>query len=282
MGLNSDYIYSNVSHYYSSHDLRLFYKGSLETKEFDISKFLEINSLKVDQLPFLATILNVSNKFIQPKEVKQIYENLKIDMNADFENKFKKMLEILKKSPTSDIDEFIKIHNLCDSSKILKEMFNYYQNKIKGKKTVLSSIKNQKNEKKNIATSANGLKASEALNSENSKNIKDQINANEIEKPTNDVATHEKGKEKEKVKESKNNITNGSSSNDNKKQNATDKIKTSKKSNEEKPAFVYTLPAEVIKTALNRHQRGIMDSRIYHLLTKKQIILPQVIRILNF
>lgn len=42
--------------------------------------------------------------------------------------------------------------------------------------------------------------------------------------------------------------------------------------------FVYALPGEVLKTALNRHQRGIMDSRIYQLLTKKEIILPQVRR----
>lgn len=41
-------------------------------------------------------------------------------------------------------------------------------------------------------------------------------------------------------------------------------------------AFVYALPGEVLKTSLNRHQRGIMDSRIYQLLTKKEIFLPQV------
>lgn len=40
--------------------------------------------------------------------------------------------------------------------------------------------------------------------------------------------------------------------------------------------FVYALPGEVLKTSLNRHQRGIMDSRIYQLLTKKEIILSQV------
>lgn len=42
------------------------------------------------------------------------------------------------------------------------------------------------------------------------------------------------------------------------------------------PTFVYALPGEVLKTSLNRHQRGIMDSRIYQLLTKKEIILSQV------
>lgn len=40
--------------------------------------------------------------------------------------------------------------------------------------------------------------------------------------------------------------------------------------------FIYTLPGEVLKTSLNRHQRGMMDSKIYQLLTKKSIVLPQV------
>lgn len=47
-------------------------------------------------------------------------------------------------------------------------------------------------------------------------------------------------------------------------------------------AFVYALPGEVLKTSLNRHQRGIMDSRIYQLLTKKEIILPQVRQIIYY
>lgn len=52
----------------------------------------------------------------------------------------------------------------------------------------------------------------------------------------------------------------------------------------EKPAttkksvkFVYTLPAEVIRTAAERHKRGVMDPRIYILLIKKEILLPQVL-----
>lgn len=38
-------------------------------------------------------------------------------------------------------------------------------------------------------------------------------------------------------------------------------------------AFIYTLPSDVIKTAYNRHQRGMMDARLYQLLTKKEIVL---------
>lgn len=41
--------------------------------------------------------------------------------------------------------------------------------------------------------------------------------------------------------------------------------------------FVYALPGEVLKTSLNRHHRGIMDSRIYQLLTKKEIVLSQIL-----
>lgn len=41
--------------------------------------------------------------------------------------------------------------------------------------------------------------------------------------------------------------------------------------------FIYSIPTDVIKTALNRHQRGIMDARIYQLLIKKEIILPHIL-----
>lgn len=40
--------------------------------------------------------------------------------------------------------------------------------------------------------------------------------------------------------------------------------------------FIYSLPAEVLRTSYQRHQRGTMDSKIYLLLTKKEILLPQV------
>lgn len=43
------------------------------------------------------------------------------------------------------------------------------------------------------------------------------------------------------------------------------------------PTFVYALPGEVLKTSLNRHHRGIMDSRIYQLLTRKELILTQIL-----
>lgn len=41
--------------------------------------------------------------------------------------------------------------------------------------------------------------------------------------------------------------------------------------------FVYSLPAEVLRTSYQRHQRGHMDPRIYILLTKKEILLPQIL-----
>lgn len=41
--------------------------------------------------------------------------------------------------------------------------------------------------------------------------------------------------------------------------------------------FTYSLPAEVLRTSYQRHQRGHMDPRIYILLTKKEILLPQVL-----
>lgn len=53
LGLNSDYVIANTSKYYSSHDLRLSYKGALETKEYLVSKLLSNLSLTPDHLPYM-------------------------------------------------------------------------------------------------------------------------------------------------------------------------------------------------------------------------------------
>lgn len=299
MGLNSNYIYANISHYYSSHELRLFYKGSLETKEFVVSKFLEASNLEADNLPLLAVFLNSNSRINQHNEstIKSVYEKLKIDSSDDFEKKLSKMLVILKKSPFSDIDEFIKIHDLCDNSKVLKETFNYYQNKFKGKKGVLHAIKNQKIEnKKSNAPSSNGVASTSSSKLGGSDKTGTSKDKEHNDKKNNKIIGHDEKKEPANVavvtavietvaeaagvndvKAKATAVLNGSIENaDNKKKSgSTEKTKANKKDLE--ISFVYTLPAEVIKTALSRHQRGIMDSRIYHLLTKKEIILSQVL-----
>lgn len=60
LGLNADYVIANTSKYYSSHDLRLSYKGALETKEYLVSKLLSNLSLTPDHLPYMVGDMLVS------------------------------------------------------------------------------------------------------------------------------------------------------------------------------------------------------------------------------
>lgn len=65
LGLNADYVIANTSKYYSSHDLRLSYKGALETKEYLVSKLLSNLSLTPDHLPYMVSNVLVTPNFAE-------------------------------------------------------------------------------------------------------------------------------------------------------------------------------------------------------------------------
>lgn len=237
LGLHPDYIVSNTTRYFSSHDLRLSYRGALETKEFLVSKILSNLNITPDHLPFIAVFLGGYN-LIDEIMLKNIYQNLNIDYNLDFENRIKKIAEIVRKTPTADVKEFIKILNLSEYEQQIEESLDYYQRKLKIPKKKYSNHKKVKSTGKAVQ-----------LASETSEN--DEI-GKQILNDVNNLVNEEETTETIKVEQVNSEIT-------------------------EKSSFVYALPGEVLKTALNRHQRGIMDARIYQLLTRKEILLPQVL-----
>lgn len=126
MGLNPDYVIANTSKYYSSHDLRLSYKGALETKEYLVSKLLSNLSLTPDHLPFMAIFLGGLN-FNDETILKSIYEKINIDYASDFEVRIRKIAEIVRNSPTNEIDEFIRHLDLTEWSKEIRETVDYYK-----------------------------------------------------------------------------------------------------------------------------------------------------------
>lgn len=126
LGLNADYVIANTSKYYSSHDLRLSYKGALETKEYLVSKLLSNLSLTPDHLPYMAVFLGGYILIDEPM-LKLIYKKINIDFASDFEVRIRKLAEIIRNSPTNDIDEFIRHLALEDWAKELKESVEYYK-----------------------------------------------------------------------------------------------------------------------------------------------------------
>lgn len=126
LGLNSDYVIANTSKYYSSHDLRLSYKGALETKEYLVSKLLSNLSLTPDHLPYMAVFLG-GYILIDESMLKAIYQKISIDFASDFEARIRKLAEIIRNSPTNDIDEFIRHLALEEWTKELKESVEYFK-----------------------------------------------------------------------------------------------------------------------------------------------------------
>ncbi|XP_055915865.1 constitutive coactivator of PPAR-gamma-like protein 1 isoform X2 [Eupeodes corollae] len=274
LGLHPDYIIANTTRYFSSHDLRLSYKGALETKEFMISKLLASLSLTADHLPFVAVFLG-GYILIDEAKCKLIYERLKIDASLDYEGRIRKIAEIVRNSPTTDIDEFIKHLSLAEFEKEIKESLEYYQRKGK-----FSAKKYQGSKKRNelikpvaVTDPPMPFASETAENDEAAKKILSDAVAKEDEVIEEGSALSDKSKTEDKEKSSSTAGATAAAT------TASTPPAAAASTNGAKSLqpFVYTLPAEVLKTSLNRHQRGIMDARIYQLLIKKEIILPQVL-----
>lgn len=235
IGLHPDYIVANVSRYFSSHDLRLSYKGALETKEFTVARLLVSLKLTQDQLAILTVFLG-GYILLEEKQLRDIYKKIKVEYNSDFETRIRKLAEVIQKAPTN-INEFIKVLDLTKYETELKESIEYYQ-----RRGVFSGKRYLGNKKKAIVVDKEPqTKAIAPMASE----TKDD---DEVAKKILKDATETEEKDAVPPK----------------------KVEKSVK-------FVYTLPGEVTRTALQRHQRGIMDPRIYSLLARKEILLPQVL-----
>lgn len=248
IGLHPDYIIFNVSRYFSSHDIRLSYKGALETKEYVVSAVLNHLQLVPEQVAIVAVLLG-GYILVDEPTLKKIYQKLDIEYNQDFEARIRQLANLIRPIPVgSSAETIIKQLNLTDFSEILKESIEYYQRKgIFGGKRYLGSSKKKPITEiiKNIDVIQDSSPIA-PMASETNEN--DEI-ANKILKDVNNLV------------------------------NETDPIPTTSQQEVVRKCikFVYSLPAEVLRTSYQRHQRGSMDPRIYILLTKKEILLPQVL-----
>lgn len=273
LGVHPDYIIANTQRYFSSHDLRLSYKGSLETKEYLVSKLLTNLSLTGDHLPFVACLLG-GYTLLTESMLKSIYQLVKIDYGADFEPRIKRIAEVVRNSPTNEVDEFIKHLSLAEWADEVKRTVEYYQ-----RRGAFLRQKNIGNGRKKIG--ADNFKeidttVTDGVPLASETNDNDEL-ARKILKDVNSLVD-----DGEFVEEMDKLTVNDSVDAVKKEVTATAPTKNGKainvkatKPNCNLPA--YSIPVEVIKTSLNRHQRGIMDPRIYQLLTKKQLILPQIL-----
>lgn len=142
VGLHPDFICFNVSRYFSSHDIRLSYKGALETKEFMVTAILNHLKMIPEKLAVVAVLLG-GYILIDEPTLKKIYQKLNIEYNQDFEARLKQLADALRPIPLGSSAEVIIKHlNLSEFSDALKESIEYYQRKgIFGGKRYLGSKK---------------------------------------------------------------------------------------------------------------------------------------------
>lgn len=127
IGLHADFLIAQVSRYFSSHDLRLSYKGALETKEIFPSKLLATLQLNRDQLAILAALLG-GYILIDDAMLRQIYKKINVEFNTDFESRIKALAEVIKANqPATSLDEFIKKLGVEEFASQFKESIEYYQ-----------------------------------------------------------------------------------------------------------------------------------------------------------
>lgn len=284
LGLSPDYIIGNINRYFSSHDLRLSYKGSLECKELMVSRFLTNFSLTPDHLPFLAALFG-GYTVLTEASLKGIYKKLNVNCSDDSETRIKRIAEIVRNSPTNDLAEFVKHLELQQWQDELRDSIEYYQRK---GKFASGKIRFQFRKRVQIETafgadgaSGGGPRAGSSKGAAAAAVVADVVNlASE---------TNENDEMARKILLDVNNLVDEAdlqeetaaevaepepvkTSNGKTKEGKAEKSKGGKSSSN----FVYTLPSEILRTSLLRHQRGMMDARIFHLFNKKEIILPQV------
>lgn len=274
LGVHPDYIIANIQRYFSSHDLRLSYKGSLETKEYLVSKLLTSLSLTGDHLPFVAALLG-GYTLLTESMLKSIYHRVKIDYSADFEPRIKRIAEVVRNSPSNEIDEFIKHLNLTEWADEVKRTVEYYQ-----RRGAFLEQKGIGNIRKKVGFSGDNFKEMGTLISDDvplaSEADNDEL-ARKILKDVNSLVD-----DGEFIDEMEKLTVNDSGDGSKKEVSPTAGTKNGKPTNAKVAKAIsnlsaYSIPIEVVKTSLNRHQRGIMDPRIYQLLTKRQLILPQIL-----
>lgn len=142
IGLHPDYMIFNVSRYFSSHDIRLSYKGALETKEYFVNTVLSSLQVIPEQLSVIAVLLG-GYILIDEPTLKKIYTKMEIAYNQDFETRIRELANAVRPiAAGSSAEAIIKHLNLSEFNDVLKESIEYYQRKgIFGGKRYLGSKK---------------------------------------------------------------------------------------------------------------------------------------------
>ncbi|KAG7214073.1 hypothetical protein KM043_001438 [Ampulex compressa] len=293
---DAEYAAFDPPRYFSSEQLKLTYKGSLDTKEYVLPEFLKALNIPSDRLCMLAALLG--NYILTEQDLSDFHKKLNIgtnSSNANIEQTIKAIANFVRDLPSLALDVVSQkvFGSLSDPrcSK-LRQSVQYY---INGTKEGFLHYKPVKPTKDTPTTSeANSTLetsrfASETLESEReSLNAYKQATANAksapqivIEPPriqghgdADSNRTEEEHSNGHAINGAHNLLISSSSSSSSSSATSPSHATADSARQVEKVTSIPSTVPEVMRTASERHQKGLMSPHIYQILIAGEIKLP--------
>ncbi|KZC14572.1 PREDICTED: constitutive coactivator of PPAR-gamma-like protein 1 homolog isoform X2 [Dufourea novaeangliae] len=311
---DAEYAAFDPPRYFSSEQLKLTYKGSLDTKEYILPELLKALNIPSDRLCLLAALLG--NYILNEQDLADFYKKININTNlnkVNVEQTIKTIASFVKDLPSVELDVVAqKVFGALSDPRCLKlrQSVQYYINGTKDGflhyKPVKQNKMHKSDSKQNVVQTPSNVSetpttseadtnletsrfASETVESEReSLNAYKQATANAKSAPQIVIdppgiqghgdAVHIKTEEEQ----SNGHVVNGthnlliSSSSSSSSSSATSPSHATADSTKqaEKTTSIPTTVPEVMRTASERHQKGLMSPHIYQILIAGEIKLP--------
>lgn len=312
---DAEYAAFNPPRYFSSEQLKLTYKGSLETKEYIMSEVTKSLGIPPDRLCILSALLG--NYILTEQDLTDFYKNLNINITGPNKTNIDQAIKIIagfvKDLPSTEREIVAqKVFGSLTDSRCLKlrQSVQYYINgtkegflhykPVKPVKTHKPEVK--QHVKLNLADTATttitadehcsvetSRFASETAESEReSLDAYNQATANAkaapqivIEPPcvqaqsdTENTKTEDEHSNGHVVNGTHNLLISSSSSSSSSPTPSPSHITAEPTTQYEKPISIPTTVPEVMRTACERHQKGLMSPHIYQILISGEVKLP--------
>ncbi|XP_031829961.2 constitutive coactivator of PPAR-gamma-like protein 1 homolog [Nomia melanderi] len=315
---DAEYAAFDPPRYFSSEQLKLTYKGSLDTKEYILPELLKSLNIPSDRLCLLAALLG--NYILTEEDLADFYNELNINLkysklNVDAnERTIQKIASFVKDLPSVELDVVAqKVFGILSDPRCskLRQSVQYYingtkdgflhykpvkQNRVHKLDSKQNVVQTQSNSTETPATASEADSnletsrfASETVESEReSLNAYKQATANAKSAPqividppgiqghgeNHNVRAKEEQSNGHAVNGTHNLLISSSSSSSSSSATSPSHATADSAKQAEKTTSVPTTVPEVMRTASERHQKGLMSPHIYQILIAGEIKLP--------
>ncbi|XP_012135651.1 constitutive coactivator of PPAR-gamma-like protein 1 homolog isoform X2 [Megachile rotundata] len=306
---DAEYAAFDPPRYFSSEQLKLTYKGSLDTKEYILPEVLKALNIPSDRLCFLAALLG--NYILTEHDLADFYQKLNVNTNVNkvnVEHTIKTIANFVKDLPSIELD--VVAQKVFGSEKDprcskLRQSVQYYINGTKEGFLHYKPVKPSRDSKQNVQQQSNLSEtpstsevdsnletsrfASETVESEReSLNAYKQATANAKSAPqividppglqghgdTDNIRTEEEQSNGHAINGTHNLLISSSSSSSSSSATSPSHATADSTKQTEKITNIPSTVPEVMRTASERHQKGLMSPHIYQILIAGEIKLP--------